>query len=78
MFWARREDNVPLETEEAVDVIEEPQTGVNLFLDLIPSAENVRIVLLKTAYSSEPREGSTDLITVQDPKVRKPDRQLLV
>ncbi len=44
--------------------------------NLIHGAENVSVVLLETPYSGQPSERSWQLVSVQDPEVSQPQREL--
>ena len=50
----------------------------DLLFNLVSPAEDMRIILLKSADSCKPRERAAELISVQNSKVRKPNRKLLV
>jgi hypothetical protein len=73
-----RKKQIVLEIEDSIDLLQELQTVFDLLLYLIAPAENVGVVLLESADSCEPRQRTTELVSVQDSEVRKSDRQLLV
>ena len=50
----------------------------DFLLNLVSPAENVRIILLKSADSCESSKCTTELISMQNSKVCNPDRKLLV
>jgi hypothetical protein len=42
---------------------------------LVNAAEDMSVILLEAAHSSETREGARQLVTVEHAKVSKPDGQ---
>ena len=61
-----------------VDTIEEFQTATNLFHNLVLTAENVSIILLEASNSSQSSQRATRFVAMQNTKVGKTDRQLIV
>jgi len=54
MFWSRREEYVPFEAEESIDIVEELYASKDFLLDLISPAEDVGVILLEAADPSKP------------------------
>lgn len=78
MLWSRREEYVPLEAEESIDIVEELYASKDFLLDLIPPAEDVSVILLEAADSGKPGERTADLISMKHTKICKSNGQLLV
>ena len=69
---------VEREAKDAVHVLHEADGVRDLSLDLRVHAKDVRIILLEAAHSRETREGTAELVAVQDAKVGEANRQLTV
>mmetsp|Transcript_4005 Transcript_4005/g.16005 ORF Transcript_4005/g.16005 Transcript_4005/m.16005 type:complete len:884 (+) Transcript_4005:169-2820(+) len=65
----RRELEFVAHAEGVVDVLHEVQRPLDLGLDLVFAAEDVRVVLLEAADAREPREGARQFVAVQDAEV---------
>jgi hypothetical protein len=76
--WTGREFQLKLESEDTVNVIKEVKHSQDLLHDLLRCAEDVSIILLETSHTGETREGTSDLVTVENTEVTKPDGQLSV
>ena len=78
IFRPCRQHYLVLEAKERVDTVEEGKTLADLVTNLVRSAENVGVVLLKTTHSSQSREGPGKLITVEYSEVSDFDRHVSV
>eukprot|EP00053_Salpingoeca_punica_P013384 m.120929 g.120929 ORF g.120929 m.120929 type:complete len:748 (-) comp16189_c0_seq1:23-2266(-) len=78
LLRASAEVEVKGEVEDAVDIAQELQTGLNLALNLGRQAEDVCVVLLEAADAGEAGEGARELVAVQHAKVGEANGQLLV
>jgi hypothetical protein len=78
ILWSCGEENVPLKTEESIDVIEELYASKDFLLNLISPTEDVGVILLEPAHSGKPGERTTDLIPMQHAEISESDRQFLV
>lgn len=73
-----REEYIPLEPKQPIDMIKELYASKNLLLYLVPSAENMSIVLLKSPHSSQARERTADLISVKHSEICVSHWQFLI
>mmetsp|Transcript_3792 Transcript_3792/g.4275 ORF Transcript_3792/g.4275 Transcript_3792/m.4275 type:complete len:638 (+) Transcript_3792:646-2559(+) len=73
---SRGEGHLVLQSKYSVDLIHKLQEPQHLTLYLLCTAEDVSVVLLEAANTSEAVEGPTSLISVKDSKVREPHGQL--
>ena len=76
--WPCGEIEFELETENTIDVIKEVEDTKDFSHDLVRHAEDVGIILLEPADTSETRESTSDLISVEDTEVTVSDGQLFV
>lgn len=67
-----------LETENTIDVIKEVKDTKDFSHDLAGHAEDVGIILLESAHTSETRESASDLISVEDTEVTVSDGKLFI
>mmetsp|Transcript_14766 Transcript_14766/g.40378 ORF Transcript_14766/g.40378 Transcript_14766/m.40378 type:complete len:603 (-) Transcript_14766:35-1843(-) len=70
------EEHVVLEAELAVDEVDEAQHVLDLLLDVLLLAEDVRVVLLEPAHAGEAGEGAAELVAVQHAEVGEAPGQL--
>src|SRR5579864_5423968 len=75
---AGRELRARLEADEAVKETEKVDAGVELRRDLLPRAEDVRVVLRHVADSRQSVQRSRELVAVQRRRLRIAERQLAV
>mmetsp|Transcript_19999 Transcript_19999/g.47643 ORF Transcript_19999/g.47643 Transcript_19999/m.47643 type:complete len:307 (+) Transcript_19999:625-1545(+) len=59
------EEHFVLEAELAVDKVDELEHVLDLLLDVVRLAEDVRVVLLEAAHAGESAEGAAELVAVQ-------------
>ncbi len=74
----RRELGPRLDPEEAVEVAEVRETAVELGVDLLLGAEDVRVVLGHIAHAGEPVERPGELVAVERRRLRVAQRQVAV
>jgi hypothetical protein len=67
-----------LKTENTIDVIKEVKDTKDFSHDLGGHAEDVGVILLESAHTSETRESTSDLISVEDTEVSVSDWQLFI
>jgi hypothetical protein len=76
--WSCGKIEFELETENTIDVFKEVEDTKDFSHDLVRHAEDVGIILLEPADTSETRKSASDLISVEDTEVTVPDGQLFV
>ncbi len=67
-----------VEAEGLHDEEHEIEEVRNLFVDLLPGAEDVRVILCETAHSEHPVQDSALFIAVDSPELREPNREIPV
>eukprot|EP00050_Salpingoeca_kvevrii_P006220 m.288086 g.288086 ORF g.288086 m.288086 type:complete len:548 (-) comp11898_c0_seq1:182-1825(-) len=78
LLGARGEVELKRKAKRAVHVGEKVEAALNLLVDLLGEAEDVGVILLEAADTREAREGAGKLVAVEDAKVGKAKRELLV
>ena len=76
LLGARGQLQLEGHAEDAVHVTHEVQHARHLLLDLVRTAEDVRVVLLEAAHTRQSVQRARDLVAVQHAEVSEAQRQL--
>lgn len=78
IVWSGWKLQFEIETENAIDVVQEIQTAKHFSHNVLWGAENMSIILTESSNSGETWESTRDFISVEDTEVRESEWQLSV
>ena len=68
-FGSGRQFESVSKSKSGINMFQKVQSASDLILDLIRQAENMGVILLKTPNSGQTRQGSGELIPMQDSEI---------
>jgi hypothetical protein len=78
VLWPCGKIELKFKAKNLVDVLHKVKSIIDLLFDLIRSAEYMSIILTEPPYSSQSGESSCQLISMQNSKVCKSNREIFV
>lgn len=78
IFRSSWQEDVPLESKEAIYIVQKLYACKHFLFYLIPATENMSIILLKTADTSQTWKRSTDFVSMQNSEISKSNRQFFI